>query len=204
MKKAITFITVALLALSLLAGCSQEKQLAPGVTTDTQYSSEMIGIRFTLPAEWHFASEEEVAQAMQLASAVTFADSEDFATLAKSQPSITDVIAKANNGGAYLSISIINLEKLELDVSTSSGEYTSTIETQLKEMDIYKDAVFTAATHSLGGQEFSSLTIDSTDSFGLFHRQYCKQIRSGYLVTVSITSLSAEETDAIAAMFAKM
>lgn len=177
-------------------------ELVVGVLTDTQYTNKALGIAFTTPDGWRFATNEEIALSMQLGADIIMDDPEAFKEAIKDQPYFFDVMAFDSTGTNNFNINYTDLTATGVGTLISEASYAALVEYQFKEMESFKDAVFTQGSHQLADESFVTLTIDSTQTtVGMYQRQYLKKLGSNYLVVITISSLSMEMLDATAALF---
>ena len=173
-----------------------------GVTTDTQYTNEALGVSFTLPEGWRFATNEEIALALQIgADALT--DSKSFKEALLEQPYFFDVMALDASGTNNFNINYTDLAKSGIGAQMSEATFGALSESQLKQMsDAYEDAIFTHETLPLGEGEFVSMSVDATaTTLGLYQRQYYKKVNQTYFVVITITGETAQKVDEIASLF---
>jgi hypothetical protein len=53
----------------------------------------------------------------------------------------------------------------------------------------------------LGRDELTTLSVDSSESIGLFQRLFLKKLGANYLVVITITGVSEEKLEEIVALF---
>lgn len=177
--------------------------LITGTLTDNSYSNEALGISITIPEGWRFASDEEIAKAMQVGADIMFDDPTEFKEKIKEYPSFFDVMAlESNYGRDNFNIGYTDIVKTGLGAFVTEPVYVGLLESQFKTMEVYQGAELSVGKHKLGNVEFSTLSIDSTKiALQLYQRQYIKKIGSSYLICVTITSPSEEGCDTIASLF---
>lgn len=176
--------------------------LALGTKTDTTCTNEALGISVTLPDGWRFATDEEIALALQIGADI-LADSEAYKEALLEQPYFFDAMAVDATGTNNFNINYNDLTKTGVGAQISEATYATISETQLKQMsEVYKDAVYTQETLTLGDEAFTSLSVDATaTALKLYQRQYYKKVNSNYLVVITITGESKAKVDEIASMF---
>ena len=173
-----------------------------GTMTGSQYINEALEISFTLPNGWRFATNEEIAQAMQLGADMLMDDPEAFIKTLKEQPYFIDVMASEGAGTNNFNIGYTDLVQSGLSALLSENVFAAAVESQYKAIEAFQNSIFTQGSHSLGGKEYVTLSIDSmATSLGLYQRQYFKKLGSTHLVVITITATCMERADEIAALF---
>ena len=107
MKKAVAFILL-IVTVTLLCACGSNVKVKHGSTEGNIYTNESIGLKFTKPDKWTFATESEIANIMNIA-AEEF-DIEEMLEQGKTA-TIVEFLAMDRTTGNNVSMNFENLEK---------------------------------------------------------------------------------------------
>lgn len=177
-------------------------ELVVGVVTDNQYTNKALGIAFTLPEGWSFATDEEIALYMQLSADMITDAPEALKEALQAQPNFFDVIASDSSLLNNFNISYTDLAQTGLGALISEDAYATLVQYQYAEMEMFDGAEYTKGSHQLGGETFVTLSIDTTAAaLGQYQRQYLKKLGTDYLVAITISGISMEAVDKVASMF---
>ena len=175
--------------------------ISVGEITETQYTNEALGIVFTLAEDWRFATNEEIALALQIGIDIVADDAESFRQMMQEQPFFFDVMALDSTGMKNFNINYNDMVQMGLPPLMSESSISAATEMQFKDMSTYRDAEFEQGTHNLGSMEYVTLSIDATETpLGMYQRQYYKKLDT-HLVIITISGISMESVDGIADMF---
>ena len=134
---------------------TEKKEYVPGERTETEYSSEWIGLRYTLNSDMVMATDEELNDMMEL-GAEALSD-KDGKNLLAEYAKLTTVYEMMAVNVADQSNIIICAEKLTLSATTEE-QYLAAVKKQME--DVYADFTVTYAdvtSRELGGMTFSEL-----------------------------------------------
>lgn len=164
-----------------------------GTVTDNVYTSEYNGLSFTIPSDWYFYSDAEIAETMGLGLDI-LSDDIAFNEALASLASVYDVMAQGSDG-SNLNISYENLtvtggtgydEEAYLDVVRNQLAMLSSITYTVEEG--YK-------TVSLSGETFVCLSVQaSSNGLTMAQNYYVRRI-DNYMCLVVITSLAMDPNE---------
>lgn len=149
---------------------TEKTEFARGEWKDNVYSSQFLGISFTLPAEWAYATDEEIAEMMNLGADLLGNDKEYLAEIAKVK-TVYDMMAQDPATGTNV---IVMFENLALSVGgtkLSEEEYAEILKEQLTAVDTLEYTIGEIAKKQLGGHEFTVLST-TVESAGLQQEYY--------------------------------
>jgi len=214
MKRMLSLVLACFLALSALAGCASDKGgglksddaseepdivYARGVTTETSYESEYLGLRFTLPEGCTFKSDADLAELMNIDYSLIAEDlsSVDFSAL----KIVYEVGINGPSELPEISIAVDNIGSPEVTVS----RYIEDLKMQLMNPSleiIFSENVTTAIIAERSYQKLEcSITIEEHT---LLQNYYVRRMGERMVVfTVSFFSDMQDEADLILAAFTK-
>ena len=134
MKKLLAMLLV-IAALTSFAACDLlpfgKEKLSRGTIDGNAYVNEYVGFTFTKPSSWIYATDEEIAETMNI-GIEQFAD-EDFKKSLDASGSLYDMMAVDKSTGANISFGNENLART-LSTRITIEEYVEALEEQTKNL----------------------------------------------------------------------
>lgn len=199
-------IILCIMMLATLVACSGEKaeledasgnkgtnvntEISMGEWNDNVYKNNFLGLEFTLPEGWTYASNEEIAEIMGLGADIAFNNDEDMAELVN-LTSIYYVFATDPNSGNSVSVFT---EKPLADVTMDY--YMEQVKTQLEAVTEINYEIGEAATTVLDGREFSTLEVTAPD-YGFTQKYYMYKMDEYFMGIIVTASQEEDITDTI-------
>ena len=204
MKKLISTVTAFTLILSMLmlAACApiEMKEFDRGEVSGNVYTSKYAGITFTKPDGWKFASDEEIAKAMDIG--LDMIESDDFNEEAAKMLTITDMMASDPKTNTNIIVTFENLKRTN-NTDITLGEYADTaiknIKTQMGDsIDI---TVLDNKDITLCNDTFRKIAMEVT-VYGTEINQYmyCKNC-GDFMAIITVTDNAGNNDEIYEAMF---
>ena len=142
MKKILSLALV-IVMLMLMASCDylpfsrnstgnkNSGELSRGTITGRVYESEYLGLSFKKPITWKYATDEEIAESLNVGIDMFVKD--NFKEALENSPAIYDMMAVDNITGSNVSIGFENLAR-SFSSNMTVDQYIDTLERQLKNM----------------------------------------------------------------------
>lgn len=205
MKKAIRNIALmacAVIMLFTLSGCGKEEnnnneanepeeqktQFSMGKWEDNVYTNDFLGLKFNLPEGWKAASDEEIAEMMNVGKELLNDD----------QKALVELSEKS--GVYYMSVNdpstgnnvIVLTEKTAVDVNTDY--YINQLKTQLTSVNSIKYTIGETSKATVAGREYDTLTATaSMYGYTTTQRYYVYKL-DRYFVGIIVTSNTGESS----------
>ena len=161
MKKLLALLLV-IAALMSFAACGSKEKLTRGTLDGNVYTNEYLGFTFTKPSSWVYATDEEIAEAMNL-GADLYLD-EDFKKALDRSGSIYDMMVVDNSTGTNMSIGYENLAR-SFSTRITVEEYIEKLEEQTKNINgitfVFPDEYDTV---TLGEKEYTRVICNVTSN----------------------------------------
>ncbi len=199
-----------LLVMSLLVtmvGCSglalipdvKGKTVSRGTIEGDVYTSEFIGVSFTRPKTWVYATDEEIANAMQIGAELM--NKENFGAQAEKMNNVYDMMASDLMSGDNINIVFENL-KASNSSNITEEQYIEVAKNMLKEQAaMFNYVIGDAEKCKLGQQEFYRLPMEG-NYLGAAFKQFMYIRKEGtYMVVITLSLFSDKEPAEYEAMF---
>ena len=168
--------------------------LSRGVISSNTYTNNSTGIRFTLPSNWAFYSDADLAELIG-ATAESMGVS-DFEETLESNQNVYDMMAQSTLTGESVMVIYENLSKT--DTSVDENEYLENVISTLSTMGYSAD---TPVTTKFCGKDYTTVKL-SVDVQGVtLAQQYFTIIKDGYAVSVILTSNGNTTLEQLQSMF---
>lgn len=164
-----------------------------GEWNEKTYTNEFLQVKLTLPEEWQYSTDEEIAQIMELSSEITFGDNESLAKLAELTSVYYVVASNANTGDNF---SILT-EKPLADVSIDY--YMQQLKTQLASVEAITYNVGDISNEMVGNMEYTTLNVQVPD-YGMFQKYYVRK-HGKYFVGIILTSATEDSMNEMISFF---
>ncbi len=180
MKKLGILLCTAVLIIASFTACGNTP-VSRGTVSGATYESAFLGLGFSLPDGFTFATDEQIAEQYN----TTLDESQ-----LESAPVIYDMFASDETGNSVA----ISIEKISLmsEPVSSSKEHLQNLSDamglQLEQMS-FSDIQVELTTVALAEQETDALVIRANFSGMAFYQTYLCEKRGGYLATVSILAM---------------
>lgn len=207
MKKITRFMLLVVLTCSLLAGCAStdsdkanrnEQEYSPGTRTATKYTSEWLGLKYTLTSDMVMATDDEIITMMDISADLVSEDPEtgekilDYEEIAVIyEMSVLDMVNTGN-------ITII-AEKLIFDDITEK-QYIMALKNQLEQLSTritYNDDT----TRILSGVEFSEISYEIVINNGKANQMVLVKKMKDHIALITLTYLNQAVVETLLAGF---
>lgn len=204
MKRFISTITAFALMLSvvMLSACTSNelKEFDRGEVSGNVYTSKYAGITFTKPDSWVFASDEEIAKAMDIG--LDMIESDEFNEEAAKMLTVTDMMASDPKTNSNIIVTFQNLKRTK-NTDITLGEYADTaiknIKTQMGDnIDL---TVLDNKDINFCNDTFRKIAMDVT-VYGTQIKQYmyCKKC-GDFMAVITVTDNTGGSAETYEAMF---
>lgn len=201
MKKILCFF-LAIIMLFGLFGCSSQKEpeFSLGTVANNTYTNEFLGIRFTLPAEWVFYTEEQI---LEVNNIVGDAVDEEVAKRLENASIIYDMFATHPADGSNMNI---NLEKINpiqmatLDIKQTLEAQIDTIKEGYNNLG-YADTTVEYQKIQVDGKDFDALKLASKIQGVDYYATVFTFKKGNYLASVTVGAPQADKIDTILSYF---
>ncbi len=190
--------TVGCAAMALIPAV-KGKSVSRGTIEGDVYTSEFIGVSFTRPSTWVYATDEEIANAMQIGAELM--NKENFAAQAEKMNNVYDMMASDLMSGDNINIVFENL-KASNSSNITEEQYIEVVKNMLKEqVAMFNYVVGDAEKCKLGQQEFYRLPIEG-NYLGADFKQFMYIRKEGtYMVVITLSLFSDKKLAEYEAMF---
>lgn len=195
MKKHLILLLVVIVGITACA-CGGIK-VARGTVNGNVYSSEFSGITFTKPDSWVFATDEEIAQTLNIGADML--DQNNFEKAVSEAAStydmmVTDPATNSNVQISYENLAVTDSEDMTVD------EYLDTFKKQLDAQDVIDYEYVGSEKTTLCGEEYTCITLNATyNGVKMVQACYARKI-DNLIVNVIITAVNTDVAN-IEAMF---
>ncbi|MBQ8623538.1 MAG: hypothetical protein IJ424_04070 [Oscillospiraceae bacterium] len=204
MKRLFALLVVFIVAFSMV-GCADtakdivNKTLTRGTFDGNVYTSEYVGIKFTKPDSWVFATEEEMNSLMDAGADVM--DQSDYQKSLSEMLTVFDMMASDPETGNNINFVYENL-KLSDSVDITEDEYIESFKTNLESIADISYTFGEVETVTLGGVEFIKLNCDAVYYQVVSMKQavYLKKV-GDYMVSITLTLVDGSDASNIEAYF---
>lgn len=207
MKKTLKNMLIILLTASmlfLLVGCgnkeesttnnitneeaTEEKKVefSMGEWNDNVYTNEFLGLKFKLPEGWTYASDEEIADMMNLGTEFLNDDQKVAAEVSKLTSAYYMVANDPNTGN---NVSIIS-EKPVMEVSTEN--YMNQLKAQLSAVESINYEIGETSKEKIADREYDTLTASASMSGVKITQKYYIYKMDRYFIGIIATSTTGE------------
>lgn len=162
-------------------------EFSMGSWSDNVYSNDFLGLKFKLPNGWKYASDEEIAEMMNLGAELLNDEQKAAAEISKLNSAYYMV---ANNPNTGDNISIIS-EKPAMEVTTEF--YINQLKTQLQNVNTINYEIGETSKETVAGKECDTLTVDASMSEVKMTQKYYIYKVDKYVVCIISTSTSGEQ-----------
>jgi len=173
-----------------------EGTISRGIVSGKNYKNDFLGIDISVPENWRFESDEEIASTFNFTEELFDMDIEQ---ALEENGGFCDVIATNDAGQNF---NIMFQEKNEVAKLMSEKQLQQALVLSFQQVkELYDDCTITEATFNIGGRELRGVNISGT-VYGQEFYQSAFIIDCGdYLVTVTATSLTENDTKEIISWF---
>ena len=174
------------------------KEIARGTVDGNVYASEYSGLTFTKPDSWTYATDEEIADTMEVGADVIDADS--FAETLGQMATVYDMMVIDMESGSNVSIMYENLQLTNGGAMTAEA-YADVLKGQFDELKEMNYTVSNTETVSLGGEDWLRMTTSVEYSDISMTQAYYLRASGTVMMAVVITVLGDTELSSVEAMF---
>lgn len=178
------------------------KPFSRGVITGNAYVSSYLGLRFTAPEDWSYATDEELSELMGISMDIigedVYGDNKEQAEELAKQAVIYDMIAAAPNG-SNVQIVLENLEVSTGSADLTEAEYAEILRTQLASITDLSYEVSDSYTDTLAGLSFT--VVDATVKENALTQRFWLRRVDNYILHLTFSGLQ-EDVESFSALFA--
>ncbi len=213
MKKKISLALCAVMIFACLAACggtgkteptaTPEPTAAPafaqGVVDGSVYASDYIGLRFTAPEGWTFATNEELMEMVGLSMDTLggeITDNELALELAK-QATIYDMFAKADDNTANVMVMLENLSA-SMSSKMTEEEYADVMKQNLEAMTSISYVVGDTYTADLAGKTFLAMPATMNE---MAYQEYFFLKMDKYMLCICFTNVESPASTGLVECF---
>ena len=180
-------------------GTKKSGELSRGTISGRVYKSEYLGLSFKKPITWKYATDEEIAEALNLGVDMLFKD--DFKEALENVPAIYDMMAVDNITGSNVSVGFENLAR-SLASNITVEQYIDVLEKQFANMTnmrvTFPDEYDTV---TLGQTEFTRVICKVKAVGSSMDQIYYLNKEGKYMRYIIVTLKSGYTVEEIEAMF---
>lgn len=162
MKKLLSIVLLITTLVSLVACGGSGKKLTRGTLDGNVYTNEYLGFTFTKPSGWIYATDEAIAETMNLGAELYLND--DFKKALDNSGSIYDMMVVDNSTGTNMSVGYENLAR-SFSTRITVEEYVDALEEQSKNLSgisiVFPDEYDTV---TLGEKEYTRVICNVTSN----------------------------------------
>lgn len=201
MKKLLSIVLLITTLVSLVACGGSGKKLTRGTLDGNVYTNEYLGFTFTKPSGWIYATDEEIAETMNLGAELYLND--DFKKALDNSGSIYDMMVVDNSTGTNMSVGYENLAR-SFSTRITVEEYIDALEEQSKNLNgisiVFPDEYDTV---TLGEKEYTRVICNVTSNGIKMQQIYYLVKVDKYMAfaILTVTSSSKYKMSDIEAMF---
>lgn len=190
----IILIAVIALVVAFVAGIAlinASKTVEHGVIDGNVYTNESIGITFTKPDSWTFATDEELAEMNE--GSVSASEYSDLAELVDKNTCIYEMSANSALGSNVL----IMIEDISVNPGISTDSYAKIVIDNLLDDGSFDYEIGETTEKEIDGQEFTIVEVTNTTfSFSFSQRLYIKK-HGNYMIGIIATGFTDSSLDEI-------
>jgi len=168
---------------------SSEMNFSRGEWQGNQYVNEFAKIKFNLPEGWSKATDEEIAELMNIGVEALNEEQQKLAEIAE-QNTIYGMVANDPSTAASV---MITLEKPTLKVTPEY--YLSSVKQQLENLNSMEYIVGDAYTTTIGTEEYNAM--DAEISGYLAYQHYYVKAVENYIVGIIVTTTEEDQVTEI-------
>lgn len=165
------------------------------------YTSDYLGITFTLPEGWFFLTDEDIAQVMDIGSEIAFEEGAAEANDIVSQTTIYDMMASNETGNTNVSLMFENLSLHIGGTSITEKDYANTLNEQLSALESIGYEVAEPTEKQLAGDTYTVLSASIPD-YGTYQEYYIRRV-DNYMLALIFTGTSDPASSGVDVCFSK-
>lgn len=165
------------------------------------YTSDYLGITFTLPEGWFFLTDEDIAQIMNIGAEVAFEDGAAEANDIINQTTIYDMMASNETGDTNVSLMFENLSLHIGGSSMTEKDYANTLNEQLSSLESIGYQVAEPTEKQLAGDTYTVLSASIPD-YGTYQEYYIRRV-DNYMLALIFTGTSDPASSGVDVCFSK-
>lgn len=206
MKRWITFLLVVVMVFSLGGSCfaigRSTDNIERGVLKDGVYENAFLGIACELDEDWHFMTDDEIAEANGVARDML--DDENLQELLEKTPVLTEMYATYDDGVLLTGINIENIGLvygLVMDEDSYIDMSMDTIEQSIAAVGL-EDYTLEKVTVDFAGAERPAVKLSGTvgDESAMYQLQVCIKV-DNYMCLVLLQSMDEDRTEELAGLY---
>ena len=199
MKKIGALLLAIIMVLMLIACSGQKVELSRGTIEGDVYTNESLGFEFTKPASWVYATDEEIADSLNVAVDSLLGD--NFKEALENNPAVYDMMVVDINTRTNINVVYENLRK-SFATNITEEQYVDALKRQLSGVSgmtvSFSDELEKV---TLGEGDFTKCVCNTTLSGINMTQVYYLCKIDGYMVSVIVTITSGYTVADIEAMF---
>ena len=199
MKKILSLLLAIIMVMTLAACNKQSVEITRGTIEGDVYKNETLGVEFTKPSSWVYATDEQIAASVNVAIDTLLGD--NFKEALENNPAIYDMMVVDMLTGTNINVVYENLEKT-FAKSLTIEQYVDALKQQVSNVSgmtvSFSDELEKV---KLGESEFTKCVCDTTVSGINMTQVYYLCKIDGYMMSVIVTITSGYTVTDIEAMF---
>ncbi len=199
MKKTLSVLIAALLALLAFAGCGSGTQLSHGVWEGNTFSNESTGIKITADDSWTISSDDDLASLMNITvDKITDGESNIFQEYVLKLQTIYDAMVTTPNGSSI----VVMYENLAYSASTglTEEEYLDVLKDNLPSQLSGLECNFgDYSKQEIGSNTYTLLKAEITD-YALEQYYFVRKL-DNYMSVIIVTTYGSDSIDDLLSAF---
>lgn len=165
------------------------------------YTSDFLGISFTLPEGWFFLSDEEIAEVMNLGAEIAFEDGAENANKQIEQTTTYDMMASSELGDTNVSLMFENLSLQIGGKSMTEMDYIDILTEQLSALEVIGYELAEPTEKYLVGDTYSVLGASIPD-YSTYQEYYIRRV-GNYMLAIIFTGTADPASSGVDVCFSK-
>jgi len=207
MKRILAIVLTMVCLMGMMVGCGNDEQpggtaaktLSRGTFEGDVYTSEFIGVSFTKPKTWVYATDEEIAATMQIGAELV--NQENFLAQAEKMNNVYDMMVRDVMTGNNINVVFENL-KASASSNITVEQYIEVARKQLIEQAPMLGYKFGEAEKcKLGEQEFYRLPAEGSYSGIAFNQRIYFRKEGSYMIVITLSLFDDTNGATIEALF---
>lgn len=196
MKRIVSISTALVMLILAFAGCGNSFTLEKGEWNGNTFTNEVTGVKLTIDDNWVAATDEELAEMMDLTiDEVTDGDSNSLSDAVLKLQNIFDCMVTNNSTGSSV---IVLYENLTVSGSSkmTAEEYLNTLKEQLPSSLGTAFEIGEVSERTVGSNTYKTLCADASDS-GVVQYYLTRKI-DNYMINIIVTAVGQEPDEVFA------
>jgi hypothetical protein len=170
-----------------------------------QYTSEFIGLSFTLPEGWTASTDEEIAAVLGVGADILAEAGNSFTEEMLAIPNVYDMMALNLASGSNVFVLLENLAVQPLGILISASAYLDSVSQQIAEveMELFRYVPGEPFEVELAAQKYEArqLAMQMEDGTVLGTQVYCARKIDGYMAVILVSAVGEDTPESIFTAF---